>query len=537
MFCLFIIYTTRINMYSPLYSNTRNSACVVRTQPKNCEHTNSVIKPHSNPWIMNQSLYGQDFKKLQAIHANARTLFEDPEFPPIGTSLYFSKTPSPKIRWTRASTLVENSKFFHDGVSRFDIKQGKIGNCWFLAAIADLTMDKELFYKVVPQDQSFMKDYAGIFHFRFWQYGEWIDVVVDDYLPTRKGRLVFLHSQSKNEFWPALLEKAYAKLHGSYEALKGGVAGDALVDFTGGCSEMYGLKNDMINMDLRKLLKKALRKRSFAACSIDADQHSKVGETDKTGLIRMHAYSITKILTLQDTSKTLLIRIRNPWGDTEWNGAWSDGSTEWNSISNDEKESMGLVFDNDGEFWMSYDDFQKYWDTLEICNLSPNFQDNGTVQNFTSNWHVKSFTGSWILGKSAGGSPNFTQTFVNNPQFQFILEDPDPDDDEDKCTVVISLMQKGRRELRDEGFSLLNIGVKIYHLQNPGSLSKPLKEKFFCKNKAIKGTNLFTDRREVTHRLCLYPGAYCIIPCTFEPETEGDFFLRIFTECQIVTNL
>ncbi len=48
----------------------------------------------------------------------------------------------------------------------FFIVQGELGDCWLLAAMANMAMNKRVRAKVVPLDQSFSEEYAGIFHFR-----------------------------------------------------------------------------------------------------------------------------------------------------------------------------------------------------------------------------------------------------------------------------------------------------------------------------------------------------------------------------------
>lgn len=104
---------------------------------------------------------------------------------------------------------------------------------------------------------------------RFWLYGNWVDVVVDDRLPTNRNRkLVFMHSTEGHEFWSALLEKAYAKFYGSYEFLRGGHTSEAQEDFTGGVGEIYYSKN--IPQNFFTTLSNTFDKHALIGCSIDA---------------------------------------------------------------------------------------------------------------------------------------------------------------------------------------------------------------------------------------------------------------------------
>merc|ERR1719495_1440621 len=112
----------------------------------------------SNLGVVDGKLCGQDFEALRQQCLDSGELFTDPEFPPDAQSLFYTK--EVEVEWVRASQLSPDPQLFVEGASRFDINQGALGDCWLLAAIANLTMNKEMLHKVVPMDQSFQDGYA-----------------------------------------------------------------------------------------------------------------------------------------------------------------------------------------------------------------------------------------------------------------------------------------------------------------------------------------------------------------------------------------
>ncbi|XP_068177284.1 calpain-9 isoform X1 [Antennarius striatus] len=505
--------------------------------------TSSSIKAVDTQWD------GKSFKQLRQECLQKGVLFEDPDFPAVDSSLYYSQSVPVQIEWKRPKEICNNPKFIVGNADRTDICQGQLGDCWLLAAIASLTLKKDVLARVVPHDQEFDHTYAGIFHFQFWQHNKWLDVVVDDRLPSVRNHLIMLHSASNNEFWSALLEKAYAKLYGSYESLKGGSTMEAMEDFTGGVGEVFETKKAPDN--LFSIMKKALDRGSMMGCSIDVRiitpkmhcysyssissilnlsgdfflQITSSAESEaktSTGLVKGHAYSITGLEQVNYRGRTVqLIRVRNPWGQVEWNGPWSDNSREWSNIDPADKKRILQNSTDDGEFWMEFEDFKKNYDKVEICNMTP----DSLTDNTKRHWEVNLFEGSWIRGSTAGGCRNYIDTFWTNPQFKVKLEDAD--DDDDMCSLVIALMQKNRRRLRKEGLDLETIGFAVYEApKNDDQTGKD----YFRYHASKARSRTYINMREVSERFILPPGDYLLVPTTFQPHHEADFLVRMFTE-------
>uniref|UniRef100_A0AAQ6A4E0 Calpain 8 n=1 Tax=Amphiprion ocellaris TaxID=80972 RepID=A0AAQ6A4E0_AMPOC len=475
----------------------------------------------------------QNFEQLQQDCLQNGSLFCDPTFPASWDSLGYNElgrnsSKAIGVEWKRPTELCSDPQFIVDGAKRTDICQGELGDCWLLAAIASLTLDHQILNRVVPPGQSFTSQYAGIFHFQLWQFGEWVDVVVDDRLPSRDGRLMFVHSEEGAEFWSALLEKAYAKLNGSYESLNGGSSIEGFEDFTGGIAESYDLQE--APPFLFNIMRKALRLGSLLGCSINISNSRETEAITPQKLVKGHAYSITAVEQVHHLGSPVeLVRIRNPWGQVEWSGAWSDNSPEWTGVQPEERSRLDRPAD-DGEFWMSYRDFLQQFSHLDICNLTPDTLSSDHLHR----WSYSEFEGVWRVGSTAGGCRNYSATFCSNPQFLIRLQnvDDDPHDGEDGCTVLIGLIQKDGRRERRFGRELNTIGFSVYQvLKNSSSRSNVrLGPDVLLRSAPAVRSRTFINLREVCDRFKLPPGDFVIVPSTFEPHRRGSFILRVFTE-------
>lgn len=243
----------------------------------------------------------------------------DKDFPPKRSSLYDPQIDTDvdaqmynSFQWKRASEIYKTFSVFVGGVDPNDINQGQLGDCYFLAALSSLAEfeDRVKALFVTKEINS-----AGIYLVKFFINGSETLVAVDDYLPVKPDGKPCFATCRDGEIWVSILEKAWAKLHGTYARTEGGLPCFAANHVMGVPSESFPHAAVEGTDDFYDMLKSA-DERNFTMMAASRGQ----GENrNSEGVISGHAYSLISIKEFTHQGKLIrLLRLRNPWGQGEW---------------------------------------------------------------------------------------------------------------------------------------------------------------------------------------------------------------------------
>ncbi|MCO5606609.1 hypothetical protein L7F22_060797 [Adiantum nelumboides] len=483
-------------------------------------------KLESNEEVIHRMLLVEQAVK-DDLAARGASHFTDQEFPPSSPSLFIDPDkPSTKLQvvkeWMRPRDILQETGsscepcLFAGNADASNVCQGRLGDCWFLSALAVLTEASRIAEVIITPNYND----EGIYTVRFCIQGEWVPVVVDDWIPCEaKGKPAFATSRTCNELWVSILEKAYAKVHGSYEALEGGFVHDALVDLTGGAGEEIDMSSAQARIGLAsgRLWSQLLsfKQQGFllgAGSPAGSDAH-----VSSSGIVQGHAYSV---LQVREVDGHKLIQVRNPWAnEVEWNGPWSDLSTEWSDRMKHKLKYSPQA--QDGVFWMSWEDFQIHFCSIYVCRIYP------PEMRY-------SIRGQW-RSHTAGGCQDYYSWHLN-PQFRLRAVGPDS---RHAIHVFITLTQgvhfSSRRRSSFGNYqssgdsSKYFIGMRI--LQTRGNRAK---YNIFL-HESVGGTD-YVNSREIAFEMVLDPApkGYTIVPSTLHPGEEAPFLLSVFTKAAIV---
>lgn len=255
---------------------------------------------------------------------------------------------------------------FRDGSCvAHDVVQGQVGDCWLMQSLASAAnrFPDQVVESINPKTIS----EQGVYSIKFWspQYNCFFYVLVDDYLPTANGTdPYFAQLNPRGDgviCWLALYEKAFAKLQGSFAQLDAHSCSDspstALCRMLGGepGARAWGESDWAELTDTGVLWTEMLERAAAGRCSTLS---SAKGDCDtelvgQHGLVTYHGYTL---MDLVEINGHRLLKIRNVWGQQEWNGDWSDESPKWKEHP-DIAEALCNKTADDGIFWMAYPDF------------------------------------------------------------------------------------------------------------------------------------------------------------------------------------
>ena len=148
--------------------------------------------------------------------------YTDHDFPAKKTSLMKpkdKKQPNWGSNWIRARKINSNVSLFKSDPRPDDIQQGSLGDCYYLACLAAMAEYPE---RVRARFINKSINKSGIYGVVLYISGEEHVIIVDDLVPCWQGGSPICCKFRNDKLWVILMEKVWAKMHGSYVRTWGG---------------------------------------------------------------------------------------------------------------------------------------------------------------------------------------------------------------------------------------------------------------------------------------------------------------------------
>jgi hypothetical protein len=386
---------------------------------------------------------------------------------------WISRITSTPCKWREIGDFSPLPCVVEHGFSMESVQQGGIGDSYLVAALASTpTLSDLLDGAIVTAGAS----PVGVYCVRFFVHGHWEHVFVDALFPALPGffrnadgavfkekdaasKLVDISpsagryalpygacSTKPSEFWPALLEKAFAKLHGSYASISGvGSLNPRALELGSGVPLSFFTPDALPGFTalLTPSLESALWwkleevwKRGWAMTLTSKDGGGGLGAafSSNQGIQRNHAFTVLKVQQVEVHHHTggkgggggggsdvvRLVQIRNPLARGEWTGAYSDRDTaSWTPEVRQQTGWSPEASGDDGVFWMPFGEVIAYFKEVAITPIlqPPEYFPGGAGGGSegsgggSSGWYRERVVVEWVGSPLSGPlqyAPDFT---------------------------------------------------------------------------------------------------------------------------------
>ena len=195
------------------------------------------------PFVQHSQSSLAEFYKLAEQAKTLKNKYKDPSFGHNVESIVKNSNNRGKYKpylWTHVNKMWKAPLAFKGDVSPDDIRQGELGNCYFLSSLACLAEYQDLIERLFEYED----ENNSLFGIWLCIDGTWTLIPLDGWVVSwqpYEGLIVpaFSQTSNKEELWVILLEKAYAKAFGSFDQISGGSPVEAIRDLTGAPGKVY----------------------------------------------------------------------------------------------------------------------------------------------------------------------------------------------------------------------------------------------------------------------------------------------------------